>query len=227
MFKVLNTLFRGSAARAEQSMTERYAVDLLEQNVRDAESGLDHAKTVMATLIVRERGESAALSALETRIADMETRARAALAAGNSALAGEAARAVADMENERSGRSSALAELRLQLTKTGAAMEKTQRRIVGLHHGMIQAQAVDEARKAQRSMQRPTGRRDSIREAESLITRILTQADNRDTAEALEQIEARFDHTSIRDRLADSGFGEPTRTTPEDVLARLSPPQAR
>jgi phage shock protein A len=227
MLKLMNTLFWGSAARAEQSITDRYAADLLEQNVRDAESGLDQAKTIMATLIVRERSEASALSVLEARIADMEARTRAALVAGNSDLAGEAARAIADMDNERSGRSSALAELRLQLTKTGAAMERTQRRIVGLHHGMIQARAVDEARKAQRSMQRPTGRRDSIKEAESLIARILDQADYRDNAEALEQIEARFDHTSIRDRLAASGFGEPTRTTPEDVLARLSSPQAR
>lgn len=226
MFRVVNTLFRGSAARAQRSMTDCYAVDLLEQNVRDAESGLDQAKTIMATLIVRERGETAALSALEARIADMETRARAALTAANSTLAGEAARAIADMENERSGRSSALADLRVQLTKTGAAMEKTQRRIVGLHHGMMQARAVDEARKAQRSMQRPGGH-DAIKEAETLISRILGQADDGDTREVVEQIEARFDHTSIRDRLAASGFGESTRTTPEDVLARLSPPQAR
>ena len=44
MFAVIRTLFEGAGARAEEQLRDRYAVDLLEQKIRESEAALAAAK---------------------------------------------------------------------------------------------------------------------------------------------------------------------------------------
>lgn len=221
MLNVLKTLFLGASARAEEQLTDHFAIDLIEQKIRESEQALSLAKTTLAALIIRQRNEQQTLTRLETQIADLETRARQALAAGREDLATEAANAIANLENERAVRQSTLAQLADRVARTQAAVEKANRRIIDLRQGMISARAADAERKAQKSLNRSIGSTTSIREAEELIARVVNGPDPFAESEVLDEIDAGLSQTGIRDRLGEAGFGDKTKVRADDVLARL------
>ena len=157
MLSLIRTLLSGAGARAEEALKDQFAVDLLGQHIRDAEAGLAAAKQTLASIIVRQRVEHASLDQLDRRIADLETRARSALASGVEGLADAAASAIAELENEREVRRATVQSLYEKVARMRLSIEKAHRRIVSLNQGMISARAIDAERKAQRPA-RPFGR---------------------------------------------------------------------
>ncbi len=85
MFKTLSTLLAASNARAEDRVRDAFAVELIDQKIREADNALKAAKGTLAGLIQRQRSETRSHDALKNRITDMTDRARAALTAGNEA----------------------------------------------------------------------------------------------------------------------------------------------
>lgn len=221
MLNVLKTLFLGASARAEEQLTDHFAIDLIEQKIRESEGALSLAKSTLAALIIRQRNEQQTLSRLNAQVADLEQRAREALAAGRDDLAADAAMAIANLENERTVRQSTLAQLADRVARTQASVEKASRRILDLRQGMISARAVDAERKAQKSLNRSIGNTSSIREAEELIARVVNGPDPFAEAEVLDEIDAGLNQTGIQDRLGQAGFGTKTKVDASDVLARL------
>ena len=61
----------------------------------------------------------------------------------------------------------------------------------------------------------------SVEEAEELISRVLGRDDPFERGEILADINRDLDGDSLTDRMADVGFGDATRATADDVLARL------
>ncbi|MEO0359111.1 MAG: PspA/IM30 family protein, partial [Pseudomonadota bacterium] len=99
MLGTFRTLILGSQARAKDHVKDVFAIELIDQHVRETENGLSRAKVVLAQMIQRERTDTRILSKLGTDRKDLETRIKAALADGNDSLAQEAAQALAHMEN--------------------------------------------------------------------------------------------------------------------------------
>lgn len=54
MFSTLRTLIDGTNARANDRLKDVYAVELIEQRIREAEANLSAAKVTLATLIQRK-----------------------------------------------------------------------------------------------------------------------------------------------------------------------------
>jgi phage shock protein A len=221
MLNVLKTLFSGASARADEALTDVFAIDLIEQKIREAEASLNAAKNTLASLIIRKRNEDRHFSRLDAQIKDLEGRATLALSAGNDDLARDAAGAIADLINERSVRQETVDQLAQRVLRTEAAVAKANRRIIDLRQGMISARAIDAERKAQKSLNRSIGNTSSIREAEALINRVMNFDDPLEQSDVLDQIDAGLDGTAVRDRLANAGFGDRQKTSAEDVLARL------
>jgi phage shock protein A len=101
------------------------------------------------------------------------------------------------------------------------AIEKSQRRFVILKQGMIQARAIDAEQKAQKGLERSIGRKASMREAEELLARIVQRDDPSEEAEVLDEVDAELSKDTVREKLADAGYGPATRLRAEDVLTRL------
>ena len=221
MLNVLKTLLQGANARAEERLTDHFAIDLIEQKIREAEHGLTAAKNTLASLIVRQRNEDRALQGLQARLADLEGRARLALADGREDLAAEAAAAIADLENERAVRRETVAQLADRIARTRGSVEKADRRIADLRQGMISARAADAERRAQKSLNRSLGSASAVREAEELIARVMNQDDPMEEGEVLDEIDASLSSSGIRDRLGDDCYGTMTRVIADDVLIRL------
>jgi len=111
MFRTLATLINGANARAEDRVRDAFAIELIDQKIREAETSLKAAKATLATLIQRQQSETRQRNALQSRIDDLTTRATDALEKGRDDLVEEAARAIATMENERTIRDETIARL--------------------------------------------------------------------------------------------------------------------
>jgi phage shock protein A len=221
MLNVLKTLFSGASARADEALTDVFAIDLIEQKIREAETSLNAAKNTLASLIIRKRNEERHFARLDAQIRDLEGRATLALNAGNDELATDAAGAIADLINERVVRQQTVDQLAQRVLRTEAAVAKANRRIIDLRQGMISARAIDAERRAQKSLNRSIGNTTAIREAEALINRVMNFDDPLEQSDVLDKIDADLDGTAVRERLANAGFGDRQKTSAEDVLARL------
>ena len=220
MFNLLKTLITGANAQAEEALTDHFAIDLIEQKVREADGGLSAAKNTLASLIVRQRNEERHLGRLNEEIADLEKRAGLALQDGNEALATDAATAIADLINEQAIRQSTVDQLGQRVLRMQAAVAKANRRIIDLRQGMISARAVDAERRAQKSLNRTVGSSSAMRDAETLIERVVNTDDPLEQNDVLDEIDAGLNGASVRDRLAQAGYGDRSKVTAGDVLAR-------
>ena len=221
MFKTLATLIQGQNARAEDRVRDAFAIELIDQKIRESENSLRAAKSTLASLIQRQRAEQSQYSSLKSRITDLTKRASDALDNDREDMAKEAARAIASMENELTIRADTLRRLDQKVIRLRNSIESGHRRIIDLKQGAIQARAVRREQDIQMQMVRTGTGQSSVAEAEELIARVLGRDDPFEHFEILAEINHDLDGGSITDRMADAGFGTATRSTADDVLARL------
>ncbi|MEM7440719.1 MAG: PspA/IM30 family protein [Pseudomonadota bacterium] len=220
MFAVLKTLFEAETARSEAALKQTYALELIDQKIRETETALNAAKMSLATLIQRERAEKASCDALAKRIGSMTNRASEALEQYREDLAMEAANAIAELENEASVRQGVLDRLTQKIGAMRLRLEKGQRRLVSLRQGAIQAKAVRAEQAASRGLASALPGAPA-REAQDLIDSIIGSDDTDTLADIYEDLEADMSHRSVEDRLADAGCGPATKVTADAVMARL------
>lgn len=222
MFKTLSTLIAGANARAEDRVRDAFAIELIDQKIREADTHLAAAKATLASLILRQRSELRQLDGLNGRVADLTRRALAAMAAQELALAAEAAEAIATMESEAAIRSATLTRLEAQILRLRASIDAGNRRIIDLKQGAIQARAVRREQDIQSKLTTSLGGPSAAQEAEELIAGVLGRDDPFEQGQILAEIDADLNRAGIADRLADRGFGPATKVTAAQVLARLS-----
>jgi phage shock protein A len=222
MFAMIRTLVTGANARAEDSLRNHFAVDLLDQKIRESDAALSAAKHTLAALIMRERNEQRQLDVLNAQITDLEGRTKQALKAGDDGLAHDAASAIAELENEREIRIQTVKQLNSKVARMRLTLEKTNRRIIDLKQGMVQARAIDAEGKAQASINKTIGKNTSMREAEDLLNTIMNRDDAFEESEVLDEIDGDLNHSGVRDRMATKGYGDQTKFTADSVLERLT-----
>lgn len=222
MFGTLKALIQGANARTEERVRAAYSIELIDQKIREATDGLKLAKGTLASLIQRQRGEERQIEVLNIRISDLMDRGGHALAAGKADLAQEAAEAVAVMENELSLRRETRARLEARVVRLQASVEATNRRIIDLKQGAIGARAWRDEQALQKRLNTTLAGQSPLSEAEELIAGVMGQEDVMEQAEILDQINRGLDRRDVADRLAETGFGRPMKTTASDVLARMT-----
>ena len=200
MFNTLTTLIKGSQARANDRMRDHYAIDLIDQKIREADGSLKAAKATLASLILRHRNESKQIEVLDSRIIDLTSRAKAALEDGREDMAAEAAVAIAQLENESTLRCETANRLEAKITRLRHSVEAAHRRIIDLKQSSISAKAVQAEQKMQSRL--APGIENSFEEAEELIARVMGRDDPFEQGEVLRDINAALKHEDIGDELA-------------------------
>ena len=226
MFATLKTLFAGAQARADERITDAFALELIDQKIRETEAAVKAAKATLASLIQRANTENRQIDVLQGRISDLLARAKSALGKGDETLAAEAAQAIATMENELAGRNETAARLEQKITRLRSSVEAGSRRVIDLKQGAIQARAVRREQDIQKKLSTKLSGSDSASEAEELINRVIGRDDPFEQAQILKEIEDGLSHRDIEDRLADAGHGAALRVTAKSVLDRLKADQA-
>lgn len=226
MLNVLKTLFVAANARSDEALTDYFAIELIEQKIREADAGLHAAKNTLASMIVRQRNETGHAERISLDIVDLEKRTALALRDERLELAERAAATIAALENELALRRKTLAQLDERIERTRQSVGRANRQIIDLRQGMIAARAADAERQALKRLSRTIGGSTAIREAESLIQRVIQMSDPLAENEVLAQIDADLDGGSVRGQMAEAGYGPRLTITAEDVLARLRAVQA-
>lgn len=222
MLSTFRTLFAGANARTEDRLRDVYAIELIDQKIRETEGQVQAAKSTLASLIQRRRSERKLLDMLCTRISSLTERARGAINAGRDEMANEAAVAIAELENETAVRQATVDRLDVQATRLRTSVEKGHRRVIDLKQGALQAKAIRREQTMQSHLNTTLQGVSAADEAQDLINRVLGKDDPLEQADILADINAGLDHTNLEDRMADAGFGTATKTSARDVLDRLT-----
>ena len=223
MFKTVLTIFRGSVAAAEEELQDRTALVVLDQQMRDAAAAVDRSKRTLALAIAGDAQEGRRLDATNTRIADLEVRASAALEGGREDLAREAAQAIANLEAERDAAMTARTLFATEITRLKRHVANAEARIAELDRGRRLARASEAVRSLRRSgIEAARPYESTLPEAEATLKRLRErQMEAQAADEALMELDAATGPITTAEKLAEQGFGPRIKTTADDVLARL------
>ena len=223
MLKSLITLVRGRTALIVEELGDQNALLILDQQMRDATGALDRAKKALAIAIAQESQEQQRQEVTLTRIADLETRAVAAIEAGREELATEAAEVIATLEAERDASLTARTLFAAEITKMKGHVLRQQMRLSQLERGRRIARAAEAVRVARRGRIEDasifTG---TLAEAEATLARLREHQVKADAAEAaLDGLDAATGPGAVAEKLSAEGFGPRLKPNAADVLARL------
>ncbi len=221
MFGTLKTLILGASAQNETRVRDVYAIELIDQKIREADASLKSAKFALAGLIQRQRAEARQLETLEKRINDLSVRAHKALEQQREDLAQEAAHAIAQLENEQTLRRETLQRLETRVLQLRQSVDTANARIIDLKQGAVAARAVKREQDIQKRLGQHAAQNGAFEEADDLIRRVLNRDDPFEQSQILSEIEQGLDKSDIADRMAEAGFGPATKSTASDVLIRL------
>jgi len=133
----------------------------------------------------------------------------------------DSANAIAQLENELEVRRATLDRLDQRIMRLRQSIETGHRRIIDLKQGAITAKAVRYEQNVQAKLNTTLSGQSSVAEAEELIANVLQKDDPFEQAEILSDIDRDLSHETLADRMSDAGYGDATRATGADVLARL------
>ena len=215
MFKTIVTLCRGRQAEATEALADANALTLLDQHIRDASADLERARRALAIATAQDAGEAARAVDLRGKIADLEARALAALEGGAEDLADEATAAIAALENDLEGATTARENFARETGRLRAATADAEKRFLDLERGRRAARAGEAVR---RLRSRGADNSSALRDAEATLKRLRErQSEDEAVNSALEAQAA----PCIAEKLEAAGFGAATRFTARSVLERL------
>lgn len=221
MFNSILTLLRGRAFDAEQAFIDRNAVPLLAQQIREAASAIQSARRAVAIAIAQNEQERSRHAVLVGRIADLETRAVAALRKGSDELAREAAEAIAQLEAERDASERAQVQFAQTIGKLKATVRTSEARLQELQRGERLARATEQTQKLSAACDDNSGL-GTLDDAEETLARLQAyQSRCEIAASAMKEMDAASRQAHIIEKLANAGCGAPLGPSPDDVLARL------
>jgi phage shock protein A len=224
MLKTLIMLVRGRTVVIAEEIADQSALVILDQQMRDAAGALERAKKGLAVAIAQEGQEEQRLDATRARIADLETRAVAAIEAGRQDLAIEAAEAIATLEAERDASAAARALFAAEIAKLKRHVLQQQSRFSQLERGRRIARAAEAVRVARRGrIEDAPLFAGTLAEAEATLARLREHQVEADTAEAaFEALDAATGPSAVAEKLSAEGFGPRLKPNAADVLARLT-----
>lgn len=220
MFKQILTLIRGGAYEAEEAFANRHGLPILAQQIRDAARGVEAARRAVAVAVAQNRLEKENAERLSVRIADLESRAIAALKMGRDDLAAEAAATIARLETELQSAQRLQIEFSDGIDRLRRTVRQSEMRLAALRRGERLAVARDRTQRLTSDV--PGLELATLADAEQTLLRLeKRQREAELTAAALTELQDGEDPAALAEKLAAAGCGRPLVTSADEVLARL------
>lgn len=223
MLKTLTLIFRSAAAQANEDLADKNALVILDQHIRDGAAGLDRARRALAIAMAQDVAEAQRLENVRAKIADLETRARAALAGHREDLALEAAEALAGLEADRMSGEAAHASFQREGQKLRGMVANAERRLAELERGRRAARASEAVRRLRASGASSVGgEAGTLRDAEAVLKRLRDrQLEDEAADNAFDALDGAFGPDLVAEKLETAGFGPRTKPTAASILERL------
>jgi len=220
MFNMIHTLIRGRTADAAEAMENANALSILRQQMRDAADGVATGRRAIAVVMAYAERERANAERLRGQIADIETRAIAALSKGREDLAIDAASTIANLEAELVATEKTIVAYDGEIVGMRRVLGDAEAKLMELQRGQRLATATDQTQKLRHKV--PHDTLSPLTLAESTLARLQDrQAAAEATRAALGELSKTASAATMRDRLAAAGCGDPLRPEASIILDRL------
>jgi len=220
MFKQMMTLFRGVTSQANEDFTDRHALAILKQQLKDAAYALDASRKAVAIAIAQNQQEANQHKQLLEQITDLENRTIQAINQGKTKLAQEAAETIALLEAEKEISSQAQDQFSTEIGRLKNIVHNAELKLKELQRGQRLATATDHTQRLHKA--RPNSGLSDLKDAEETLNRLRARQTQIDlTAQAINEMEKTGDPTKMTQKLAQAGCGEALNTSAQDVLKRL------
>lgn len=230
ILKSLFTLGKSMMAQAEESIEEAQGVRMLEQHIRDAKAELDKAGKSRVDLLARVKLSNDKLKDLRERKSSLETRALEAINKNVSAdLLNEVAEEIARLENVIAAEEQVLVNLAASRDGVEKAVAATAQRIMQFEQQLEVVKATEAMQRAQQAVTVSTvGAASSVSTAAESLKRLQArQTERQARLDAAAQLEKVADGRDLDEKLAEVGIGAASKSSAQDVLARLQHQQGK
>lgn len=184
------TLFRGVATEAGQTVVDKNATRILDQEIRDAQTASVRAKEELTKMMAQQKLAADKLQAKRDKKAEYENHIGRLLGQGDETLARDVAGKVAQLEGEIASEEKSQGGVVAAIQKLHASIKTADRRIESLQQQVDQVKANESVLRAQSAISaRHSGQNTKLRTAldslDRVKTRQLEQGAQIDAAEAL------------------------------------------
>ena len=216
------TAIRGGVSEAGEAIVDNQALRILDQEIRDADSGLSKSKDALTGIIAKRKLADKKVDSLKSSLTEYEGHAMQALDKGDDGLAVEIAEKIAGLETELLGEESlakSFADSEGQLRKTVAQTEANLKR---LKQQVDTVKATEIVQKSQAAVAaRHSGVGSSMGSALESLERLKTkQAERAAKFEAASELADSTEEVSLDAKLKAAGIVD-GGASGGDVLARL------
>lgn len=220
MFKQILTLMRGRSFDAAEAYTDRHAVALLRQQIRDCAQAVQAARRAVAVAVAQNQQEIDQHARITGQFADLEARTLSALEQGRDDLAREGAEAIAHLEAEKETSEKAQATFRTSIERLKKVVREAETRLRELQRGQRLVTATDTTQRLRETA--PESGLATLREAEETLARLQMRQQQIDAAAlAMDELETTGDAASVAERMAAAGCGAPIGPNADTVIERL------
>ena len=222
MLSKIMTALRGKANETGQSVVDSQALRILDQEIRDSENHLSRSKTELTRLMGQRQLNSNKADTLESKIAELEKSAEAALDKGEEQLAVEVAERMVALQDDLEAERAIVSEYDASIEKLRCAIRGTDNQLRQLKQQVSVVKATESAQKAQSAVAaRHSGQNSAMSSAMESLERIKERQQlNSAQMQAADDMAAEESGSSLESRLKAAGIGGQERKA-DDVLARL------
>lgn len=215
------TLFRGVATEAGQTVVDKNATRILDQEIRDAQTASVHAKEDLTKMMAQQKLAADRLEAKRAKKAEYENHIGRLLGQGDQALARDVAGKVAQLEGEIASEEKSQGGVVTAVQKLHASIKTADRRIESLQQQVDQVKANESVLRAQSAISaRHSGQNAKLRTALDSLDRVKTrQLEQSAQIEAAETLALSDGDGDLEQRLAAAGV-VPGQVSADAVLAR-------
>jgi phage shock protein A len=151
MLKLLFFLGKGRATDQVENFTDKHAITILRQQIRESASAVQTSKKALALAMAQQNREEIQLQKLSGKIADLEERTLIALDKGQEDLARESAEAIAHLEAEWGSSEQALTHFKKETARLKNRVKKAQSMLNQLERGYRLAEVTDKTQKLRKT----------------------------------------------------------------------------
>lgn len=218
----LFTALRGGANEVGESIVDQQALRILDQEIRDADGALANAKRELVTIMAKHKLSSERVAEYNTKIADLETKAVAALQANREDLALEVAEAISGLTTSLDAEQKQAAEFGTYAEKMRKDISKAEARIKSLRQQVDMAKARESVQKAQVSASIASGGANGkLETAVGTLNRLQAKQDQRAAElEAHEELSEAANGNDLDRRLREANI-IPDQGSANAILERL------
>jgi phage shock protein A len=221
MFKQFLTLFKGHAVTSAEQVLDSNALVVLRQQIRESATSVQSARNALALAVAQNQAEADHGAKLAAQIADLETRAIAAMTQDKTELANEAATMIAGLESDHAASLQAQKNFANEINRQKKIVRQAESRVQELERGLRLAHVTDKTQRLTTGM--PSHGLSNLKDAEMTLARLKSrQLETDRTQAALLDMDSELSPEALAARMADAACGPSIKTSADDVLKRLA-----